>query len=151
MFPSVKTRQLSVSTLLEWCQSPLVCYMMMFVSCGFTAQTHNPPQLRSTGMGTLLSRFSSAVFMSIASRLPDTLPFWIALISLKRKQVTDSKGWPAYSLSSQHFNVTLAAREDNSMPPSKTVAGTTVHKRNYSFQTFQKGERGQVFCQDCKN
>lgn len=55
------------------------CYMMICCSyvCGqgVTAHTHNPPQLLSTGMGTLLSRFSSAVFNRIASRLPDTLPF----------------------------------------------------------------------------
>lgn len=48
--------------------------------------THSPPPLRSTGITTLWCRFSSAVFMSTASRLPDTWPFWIALMSLRHKR-----------------------------------------------------------------
>lgn len=117
----------------------------MFVGCGFTAQTHNPPQLRSTGMGTLLSRFSSAVFIRIASRLPDTLPFWIALISLKRKHATDLGGRLACSLPHSTLMVPFAEGD-------VTKCSLKNHSRYYSsnhkhtiFEHFKKEGRGGCF------
>lgn len=43
----------------------------------------SPPPLRSTGMTPRRRRLSSAVFISTARRLPETWPFWMALISCK--------------------------------------------------------------------
>lgn len=53
-------------------------------SASIFPETHTPPPLRSTGMGSLCSMFSSAFFISMARRLPDTNPFWIALISFNK-------------------------------------------------------------------
>lgn len=51
-------------------------------SCAAAAgRAQSPPPLRSTEISTRCRRFSSAVFISTASRLPDTWPFWMALIS----------------------------------------------------------------------
>lgn len=47
--------------------------------------SYSPPPLRSTGITTLWPKFSSAVFMRTASRLPDTCPFWMALMSWKKQ------------------------------------------------------------------
>lgn len=88
-----------MATILEWFKSSLVVHSAdcpRLVGCGFIGQTHNPPQLRSTGIGTLRSKFSSAVFMRMASRLPDTLPVWTALISCKRREGTHSAARPAH-------------------------------------------------------
>lgn len=74
----LKKKAATMATILEWFKSSLVVHSAdcpRFAGCGFIGQTHNPPQLRSTGIGTLRSKFSSAVFMRMASRLPDTLPF----------------------------------------------------------------------------
>lgn len=46
-----------------------------------TPPTHNPPPLRSTEITSRWWMFSSAVFISTASRLPETYPFWIAFMS----------------------------------------------------------------------
>lgn len=77
VFKRKKKKAATMATILEWFKSSLVVHSAdcpRLVGCGFIGQTHNPPQLRSTGIGTLRSKFSSAVFMRMASRLPDTLP-----------------------------------------------------------------------------
>lgn len=89
LFVCLKKKAATIATILEWFKSSLFVHSAgrpMPAGCGFPGQTHNPPQLRSTGIGTLRSKFSSAVFIRMASRLPDTLPFWTALISFKRKR-----------------------------------------------------------------